>query len=49
MFNCLQAEQTIAIRKREFFNKLRAINQVFVVSAQKELESCCTDVSYVIQ
>jgi len=44
MFNCLQAELTIAIRKRKFLNKFIVINnalcQVFVVSAKKELESC---------
>ena len=48
MFNCLEAEQTIAIRKRKFLNKFSAINKVlrhvFVVSAKKELESCCTGV-----
>jgi len=51
MFNCLQAEQTIAIRKRKFLNIFRNVNnvnnvlcQVFVVSANKELESCCADV-----
>ena len=48
MFNCLQAEQTIAIRKRKFLNKFTAINnavcQVFAVNAKTELESCCTDV-----
>jgi len=48
MFNCLQAEQTVAIRKCKFLNKFSVINsvlcQVFVVSAKKELESCCTDV-----
>jgi len=48
MFNCLQAEQTIAIRKREFLNKFSVINnvlcQVSVVNAKKELESCSTDV-----
>ena len=47
MFNCLQAEQTIAIRKSKFLNKFSVVNnlmcQVFVVSAKKELESCCTD------
>jgi len=44
MFNCLQAEQTIAIRKRKFLNKFSVINnvlcQVFVVNAKKELASC---------
>jgi len=48
MVNCLQAEQTIAIRKRKFLNKFSVVNNVschvFVVSAKKELESCCTDV-----
>jgi len=51
MFNCLQAEETIAIRKRKFLNIFRNVNnvnnvlcQVFVVSANKELESCCADV-----
>ena len=51
MFNCLLAEQTIAIRKRKFLNIFRNVNnvnnvlcQVFVVSANKELESCCADV-----
>jgi len=46
MFNCLQAEQTIAIRKREFLNKFGVINnvlcQVFIVNAEKELELCCS-------
>jgi len=49
--NCLQAEETIAIRKRKFLNIFRNVNnvnnvlcQVFVVSANKELESCCADV-----
>jgi len=41
---CLQAEQTIAIRKRKFSNKfsviLYALCRVFVVNAKKELESC---------
>ena len=49
MFTYLQAEQTIiAIRKRKFLNKFSVVNnvlcQVFVVSAKKELESCCTHV-----
>ena len=48
MFNCLQAKQTIAIRKRKFLKKFSVVNsvlcQVFVVNAKKELESCCTDV-----
>ena len=43
MYNCLQAEQTIAIRKRKFLNKFSVINnvlcQIFVVNAKKELES----------
>jgi len=30
MFNCLQAEQTISIRKREFLNKFSVINNVLV-------------------
>ena len=46
MFNCLQAEQTIAIRKREFLNKFGVINnvlcQVFIVNAEKELELWCS-------
>ena len=48
MFNCLQAEQTIAIRKRNLLNKFIVISnvscQVFVVNAKKELESCCTNI-----
>ena len=48
MFNCLQAEQAIAICKRKFLNKFSVINnvlcQVFVVNAKTELESCCTGV-----
>jgi len=48
MFNCLQAEQTIAIRKRKFLNKFSVIHnalcRVFVAIAKTELESCCTDV-----
>ena len=44
MFNCLLAEETIAICKRKFLNKFSVINnvlcQVFVVIAKKELESC---------
>jgi len=44
MLNCLQAEQTTAIRKRKFLNKFSVINnvlcQVLVVNAKKELESC---------
>jgi len=41
MFNCLQAEQTIAIHKRKFLNRFSVINnvlcQVFIVNAKKEL------------
>jgi len=48
MFGCLQAEQTIAIRKREFLNKFgvirNALCRVFVAIAKTELESCCTNV-----
>jgi len=48
MFGCLQAERTIAIRKRKFFNKFGVIRnvlcRVFVAIARTELESCCTDV-----
>ena len=49
MFSCLKAERTLVIRERKFLkNKFSVINnvlcQVFVVSAKKELESCCTDV-----
>jgi len=49
MFGCLQAERTIAIRKRKFFkNKFSVIHnalcRVFVAIAKTELESCCTDV-----
>jgi len=48
MFGCLQAERTIAIRKREFLNKFcvihNALCRAFVVIAKTELESCCTDV-----
>ena len=40
MFNCLLAEQTIAIRKRKFLNRFSVINnalcQVFVVNAKTE-------------
>jgi len=43
MFGCLQAERTIAIRKRKFLNKY-ALCRVFVAIAKTELESCCTDV-----
>jgi len=46
MFNCLQAQQTIAICK--FLNKFSVINNalcmVFDAVAKTELESCCTDV-----
>jgi len=48
MFNCLQAERTIAIRKRKFLNKFSVINnalcQAFVVNAKTGLELCCRDV-----
>jgi len=48
MFGCLQAEQSIAIRKRKFLNKFyvihNALRRVFVAIAKTELESCCTDV-----
>ena len=49
MSGCLmQAERTIAIRKRKFVNKFSVIHNalcsVFVAIAQTELESCCTDV-----
>ena len=48
MFGCLQAERTIAIRKRKFLNKFGVIRsvlcRVFVAIAKTELESCCTDV-----
>ena len=48
MFGCLQAEQTIAIRKRKFLNKFSVIHnalcRVFVAIAKTELESCCTNV-----
>jgi len=41
MLNCLQAEQTILIRKRKFLNIFSVINnalcQVFFVNAKKEL------------
>jgi len=45
MIGCLQAERTIAIRKRQFFkNKFRVIHNalcwVFVAIAKTELESC---------
>jgi len=49
MFGCLQAERTIAIRKRKFLSKFSVIHnalcRVFVAIAKTELESCCTDVS----
>ena len=48
MVGCLQAERTIAIRKRKFLYKFSVINNascsVFVAIAKTELESCCTDV-----
>jgi len=48
MFGCLQAERTIAIRKRKFLNKFcvirNALCRVFVAIDKNELESCCTDV-----
>jgi len=49
MFGCLQAERTIAIRKRKFLKKKftvthNALCRVFVAIAKTELESCCTDV-----
>ena len=48
MFGCLQAERTIAIRKRKFLNKFSVIHnalcRVFVAIAKTEFESCCTDV-----
>jgi len=47
MFGYLQAERTIAIRKRKFLNKFsvlhNAVCRVFVAIAKTELESCCTD------
>ena len=47
-FGCLQAERTIAIRKRKFSNKVsvlrNALCRVFVAIAKTELESCCTEV-----
>jgi len=47
MFGCLQAERTIAIRKRKFLNKFsvthNALRRVFVAIAKTEHESCCTD------
>ena len=48
LFNCLQPERTIAIRKRKFLNKFSVIHnalcRVFIANAKTELESCCTDV-----
>jgi len=48
IIGCLQAEQTIAIRKRKFLNKFgvirNALCRVFVASAKTDLESCCADV-----
>ena len=48
MSGCLQAERTIAIRKRKLLNKFcvirNALCRVFVAIAKTELESCCTDV-----
>ena len=48
MFSCLQAERTIAIRKRKFLYKFSVIHnalcRVFVAVAKTELESCCSDV-----
>jgi len=48
MFGCLQAERTIAIRKRKFLSKFSVIHNalcgVFVAIAKTELESCCTHV-----
>ena len=48
MFGCLQAERTIAIRKRKFLNRFSVIHNalcgVFVAIAETELESYCTDV-----
>jgi len=44
MFGCLQAQRTIAIRKRKFLKKFSIIHSalcsVFVVTAKTELESC---------
>ena len=46
MFGCVQAERTIAIRKRKFLNKFSVIRnalcRVLVAVAKTELESCCT-------
>jgi len=51
MFNCLQAEQKVAIRKCKFLNKFSVINsvlcQVFVVGAKKELDHVARTFSYV--
>ena len=48
MFSCLQAERTIAIRKRKFLYKFSVIHnalcRVFVAVAKTELESRCSDV-----
>ena len=48
MFNCIQAEQTIAIRKRKFLYKFSVINNALshirCQCYKTELESCCTDV-----
>jgi len=48
MFRCLQAEWTIAIRKRKLLNKFSVIHnalcRVFVAIAKTELESCFSDV-----
>ena len=48
MFGCLQAERTIAIRKRKFLNKFsvthNALCRVFVAIDKTELGPCCTDV-----
>ena len=50
MFGCLQAERTIAIRKRKFLDKFCVIHNalrrvsLFVAIAKTEPESCCTDV-----
>ena len=48
MVGCLQAERTIAIRKRKFLNKFsviyNALCRVFVAIVKTELKSCCTDV-----
>jgi len=50
MFNCLQAEQTIAVRKRKFLNQFsvslinNAVSGIRCQCYKRELESCCTDV-----